>query len=84
MRVRAIRSHFVDGRIVPVGEVYEIRDATAHELIGAGRVVAEPEPVLPPVAEQAPASEPESEPPKPVAIKSRSKSKFKFSEADES
>lgn len=78
MRVRAIRSHFVDGRIVPVGEVYEIRDATAHELIGAGRVVAEPPPVLPPVVEP----EPKPEPARPVANKSRSKSKS--SEADES
>lgn len=76
MRVRAIRSHFVDGRIVPVGEVYEIRDATACELIGAGRVVAEPEPILPPVAEPPPAP-----PPKAVVSKPKS-SKSKFSEAD--
>jgi len=46
MRVRAIRSHFVDGRIVARGEVYEIRESTGRELIGAGRVELAPE--LPP------------------------------------
>jgi hypothetical protein len=38
MKVRAIRSHFVDGRIVPVGEVYEITDTvTAAGLISTGK-----------------------------------------------
>ena len=73
MRVRAIRSHFVDGRVVPVGEVYEIADTTAHELIGAGRVVVEPAPILPPDPPPVPA------PSKAVVIKS---AKSKFSEAD--
>lgn len=42
MRVRAIRSHFVDGRVAAVGEVYEVSDTVARELIGIGRVVIEP------------------------------------------
>ena len=71
MRVRAIRSHFVDGRIVPVGEVYEITDTTARELIGAGRVVVEPVPILPP--------ETPTPPPAPSKF---AKSKSKSSEAD--
>ena len=75
MRVRAIRSHFVDGRVVPVGEVYEITDTTARELIGAGRVVAEPAPILPPEPTPAPA------PSKAVVTKS-AKCKPKSSEAD--
>jgi hypothetical protein len=51
MRVRAIRSHFVDGRIVARGEVYELTDTTARELIAAGRVEIAPEPAPPPIAE---------------------------------
>ena len=60
MRVRAIRSHFVDGRIVARGEVYELTDTTARELIAAGRAEVAPE--LPP--------EPAKpiEPPKPKPI----------------
>ena len=58
MRVRAIRSHFVDGRIVARGEVYELTDTTARELIAAGRAEIAPDPAPPPIAE----------PPKPKPI----------------
>ena len=51
MRVRAIRSHFVDGRIVARGEVYELTDTTARELIAAGRAEIAPEPAPQPIAE---------------------------------
>lgn len=54
MRVRALRSHFVDGHVMPVGAVYELRESTALELIGAGRVERAPDPIPAPDPEPAP------------------------------
>ena len=44
MKVRAIRSHFVAGRIVAPGEVYEIADAVARGLIETGKSERAPAP----------------------------------------
>ena len=52
MKVRAIRSHFVDGRVVAVGEVYVITDTvTAAGLISTGKAerLIEPEPTPEPI-----------------------------------
>lgn len=51
MRVTATRGHFVDGRRVAVGEVYDTRDTTARELISFGK--AAPAPSAPALAPEA-------------------------------
>jgi hypothetical protein len=49
MRLRAIRSHFVAGRIVAPGEVYEIADAVARGLIETGKSERAPAPKPEPI-----------------------------------
>ena len=48
MRLQALRPHFVDGRIVARGEVYEIADAWGGYLLTTGRAQPAPEPAAAP------------------------------------
>lgn len=53
VRLRALRKHFVAGRVVAVGEEYEAPPRLAAELIGAAKARRAPErgaPPKPPVA----------------------------------
>jgi hypothetical protein len=65
MRVRAIRSHFVGGRVIAVGEVYEIQDHLARGLIETGKSEVWIEPV-PQVADTIEQVSPKLAKPKPT------------------
>lgn len=46
MKLKAIRAHLVDGRVVKVGEIYETSDALGRALMSWGK--AAPAPDAPP------------------------------------
>ncbi len=74
MRVRAIRSHFVAGRVVAPGEVYEIADHVARGLIETGKSACapapktKPEPIMPDTIEPV-VPQPAKQKPKPEVSK---------------
>jgi hypothetical protein len=43
MKLKALRSHYLDGNVQAVGSVYECTDKLARELIHAGKAIAAPE-----------------------------------------
>lgn len=43
MKLKALRSHYLDGNVQAVGSVYEAPDKLARMLIHAGKAIAAPE-----------------------------------------
>jgi len=43
MKLKALRSHYLDGNVQAVGSVYEASDKLASMLIHAGKAIAAPE-----------------------------------------